>query len=97
MENFSIYIILYDGIFSVYYTVRQMTLKKVAGYILLALSCLAWAALFALPLFEISVGEVAALTTGLIVAGEATFFLGIALLGREAWEKIKAVFRIGKS
>ena len=70
-----------------------MALKKAAGYVLLALSCLAWAAIFALPLFEISVGEVAALTTGLIVAGEATFFLGITLLGREAWEKIKAVFR----
>jgi hypothetical protein len=69
-----------------------MALKKAAGYILLALSCLAWAAIFALPLFEISVGEIAALTTGLIVVGEATFFLGIALLGREAWEKIKAVF-----
>lgn len=68
-------------------------MKKAAGYILLAISCLVWAAIFALPLFEITVGEIAALTTGLIVAGEATFFLGIALLGREAWEKIKAVFR----
>ena len=77
--------------------VRQMVLKKAAGYILLALSCLAWAAIFALPLFEISVGQVAALTTGLIIAGEATFFLGIALLGREAWEKIKAIFRKAKS
>lgn len=77
--------------------VRQMTLKKVAGYILLALSCLAWAAIFALPLFEITVGEVAALTTGLIVVGEVSFFFGIALLGREAWEKIKAVFRKGRS
>jgi hypothetical protein len=69
-----------------------MALKKAAGYILLALSCLAWAVIFALPLFEISVGEIAALTTGLIVVGEATFFLGIALLGREAWEKIKAIY-----
>lgn len=73
-----------------------MALKKAAGYILLAISCLTWAAIFALPLFEISVGEAAALTTGLIVVGEATFFLGIALLGREVWEKIKAVFRKGK-
>ena len=72
-------------------------MKKAAGYILLTISCLAWVAIFALPLFEITVGEAAALTTGLIVAGEATFFLGIALLGREAWEKNKAVFRKGKS
>jgi len=46
-----------------------------------------------LPLFEIAVGEVAALPAVSIVAGEATFILGTALLGREAWEKIKAVFR----
>jgi hypothetical protein len=72
-----------------------MEIKKLAGYVLLALSCLAWAAIFALPFFEISVGEVAALTTGLMVAGEATFFLGVALLGREAWRKIKAVFKKG--
>lgn len=79
-----------------HFYVRQMALKKAVGYTLLAISCLAWAAVFALPLFDITVGEVAALTTGLIVAGEATFFLGIALLGREAWEKIKAVFWKGK-
>lgn len=73
-----------------------MELRKAAGYILLVFSCLAWAAIFALPLFEISIGEVAALTTGLIVVGEATFLLGIALLGRDAWDKIKAVFKKGK-
>ena len=76
--------------------VRHMALKKAAGYSLLALSCLAWAAILTLPLFDMSVGEAAALTTGLIVAGEATFFLGVALLGREALEKIKAVFRKGR-
>jgi hypothetical protein len=70
-----------------------MALKKTAGYILLALSCLAWAAILALPLFGFSLGEVAAITTGLIIAAEATFLLGVALLGREAWEKIKAMFR----
>ncbi|MEQ1813948.1 MAG: transporter suffix domain-containing protein [Candidatus Nitrotoga sp.] len=72
-------------------------MQKAAGYTLLALSCLAWAAIFALPLFDISLGEVAVLTTGLIVGSEAAFFLGIALLGREAWEKIKAIFRKRKS
>jgi len=74
-----------------------MALKKAIGFILLTLSCLAWAAILALPLFDISVGEGAALTTGLIVVGEITFFLGVALLGREGWEKIKEVFRKKKS
>ncbi len=70
-------------------------MRKACGYALLALSCIAWGVIFALPFFEISVGEAAALTTGLIVTGEATFFLGIALLGREVWNKIKAYFRKG--
>jgi hypothetical protein len=68
-----------------------MALKKVAGYFLLATSCLAWAAIFTLPLFEMTITALASVTTGLIIAGEVTFFLGIMLLGREAWGKIKAV------
>jgi hypothetical protein len=70
-----------------------MTIKKTIGYVLLVVSCLAWAAIISLPFFGISVGKVAALTTGLIIAGEAAFFFGVALLGREAWGKIKAIFR----
>ena len=71
-------------------------MKKACGYSLLALSFLAWGAILSLPLFQISVGVAAALTTGLIITSEATFYLGIALLGREAWEKIKAFFRKGR-
>lgn len=72
---------------------RQLTVRKASGYFLLGLSCLTWGAIAALPFFKISVGEAAALTTGLIIAGEASFVAGIALLGKETWEKIKAVFR----
>jgi len=71
-------------------------MRKACGYTLLALSFLAWGAILSLPLFQISVGVAAALTTGLIITSEATFYLGIALLGREAWEKIKAFFRKGR-
>jgi hypothetical protein len=70
-------------------------MRKAAGYTLLALSFLAWGAILTLPLFRISTGIAAALTGGLIITGEATFYLGIALLGREMWEKIKAFFRKG--
>jgi hypothetical protein len=73
--------------------VRQLAVRKASGYFLLGFSCLTWGAIASLPLFEISVGEAAALTTGLIIAGEASFLVGIALLGKETWEKIKAVFR----
>jgi hypothetical protein len=73
--------------------VRLLAMKKASGYFLLALSCLTWGTIAALPLFEISVGEAAAFTTGLIITGEVSFYFGIALLGKEAWEKIKALFR----
>ena len=68
-------------------------MRKAFGYTLLVLSFLAWGVILTLPLLRISVGVAAALTTGLIITSEATFYLGIALLGREAWEKIKAFFR----
>jgi len=71
-------------------------MRKAAGYTFLALSFLAWAAILTLPLFRFSTGMAAALTAGLIITGEATFYLGIALLGREAWEKLKAFFRKGR-
>lgn len=70
-----------------------MTLRKALGYSLVALSFAAWAAIFALPFFDISLGQGAALTTGLIVAGEASFFIGIALLGKEAWGMLKQIFK----
>lgn len=68
-------------------------MKKTIGYVLLVLSCVAWGAITTLPFFPISVGQAAAATTGLIILGEASFFLGVLLLGRETWEKIKALFR----
>jgi hypothetical protein len=49
-----------------------------------------------LPIFKISVGVAAALTVGLIIASEVCFYLGIALLGKEVWGKIKAFFRRGR-
>jgi hypothetical protein len=76
--------------------VRPTTIRKACGYTLLALSFLAWGVILAVPLFGISIGAAAALTTGLIIAGEVTFYLGIALLGKDVWDKIKAFFAIGR-
>jgi hypothetical protein len=70
---------------------QTISLKKASGYFLLVLSFLGWGVFFTLPLFEISVGEAAAFTTGLIIWSEAAFFFGIALLGKEVWGKVKAV------
>jgi len=68
-------------------------LKKVLGYICLVLSFVVWGIIAALPFMDISKGEVAAATTGLIISGEVLFILSIALLGKEVWEKIKGIFK----
>jgi len=73
---------------------KPTTIRTACGYSLLALSFLAWGAIFALPLFKISIGLAASLTTGLIIGSEVTFYFGIALLGEDVWDKIKAFFRI---
>jgi hypothetical protein len=68
-------------------------MRKVLGYFFVVLSFLPWAAIAALPFFDISIGMAAGITTALIVGAEISFFLGLALLGKEAWERIKAAFR----
>jgi hypothetical protein len=68
-------------------------MKKVLAYVLLALSVLAWGAIAALPLLDVSIATTAALTTALLVGGEISFFIGVTLLGKEAWEKMKSVFK----
>ena len=72
---------------------RHFAMSKAFGYFFVVLSFLPWAAIAALPFFDISIGMAAGITTGLIVGGEVSFFLGLALLGKEAWGRIKAAFR----
>ena len=68
-------------------------MKKLFAYVLLALSLVAWGAIAVLPLLKISIGTAAALTTALLIGGEISFFVGVTLLGRQAWEKMKSVFK----
>ncbi len=67
-------------------------MKKLIGYVFLVLSFLVWAVIAALPFMDMSNGELASATTALIISGEVLFLLAIALLGKEAWLKIKAIF-----
>ena len=76
-----------------FFRTHFLAMRKAFGYFLLVYSCLAYGMIAALPFFEISVGEAAAFITGLIISCEAAFLLGVALLGKEALAKIKAVFR----
>ena len=68
-------------------------MRKALGYFFVILSLLPWAAIAALPFFDVSIGMAAGITTGLLVGAEVSFVLGLALLGKEAWERIKAAFR----
>ncbi len=68
-------------------------MRKAAGYVLIVLSFVAWAAIAALPFMDVSIGSAAAITTALVIGGEVSFFAGVALLGKEAWNKVKSVFK----
>ncbi len=67
-------------------------MRKIFGCVFLVLSVLAWVAIAALPFLSLSAGEAAGITAGLLIAGEVLFFVGVALLGKEVWGKIKASF-----
>lgn len=71
-------------------------LKKSIGYMFLALSLMAWAAIALLPFIDISKVQVAGTTTFLIITGELLFWAAIILLGKEVWEKIKSTFKRNK-
>ena len=71
-------------------------MKKKVGYALLMLSFVPWGMIVLLPFLDFTLGQIAAATTALIIAGECFFYLGILLLGREAWEKIKALLSFKK-
>ena len=71
-------------------------MKKTFGYLFLVLSFVVWGVIAALPFMDINCGEMAATTTTLIISGEVLFLVSIALLGKEAWLKIKAIFKSKK-
>jgi len=71
-------------------------MKKTVGYILLVLSFVSWAVIVLLPFLDLSKGQIAGVTTILIIAGEIAFLASIALLGKEAWGHIKAIFKSKK-
>jgi hypothetical protein len=56
---------------------------KLIGYIILGISILIWLLIPVFPFLSFSVGKIAGITTGLIVAGEITLYLNIFLIGKE--------------
>lgn len=70
---------------------------KLAGFIILGLSVFIWLMIPVVPFLGFSVGKIAGITTGLIIAGEITFYLGIFLVGKEFLVKIKNWFKRRKN
>lgn len=64
-------------------------MTKILGFSLIALSTLAWIAVFIVPFLDFSVAQIAAIITVLIIFAEVTFYLAILLLGKPLWQKIK--------
>lgn len=70
---------------------------KLIGYIILGISLVFWGLILVVPFLGFSTGKIAAVTTGLIVGGEVTFYLSLFLIGKDFLVKIKNRFRVGKS
>lgn len=68
-------------------------MAKLAGYIIFGISCLLWGLILVVPFMGFSGGKIAGITTGLVIAGEITFYLSIFLIGKEFLDKIKNKFR----
>jgi len=68
-------------------------LKRGLGYFFLVLSVVGPSAIVVLPFLNLSGGQIAGATTVLLIVGEGAFVIGIALLGKEVWGRIKALFK----
>lgn len=70
-----------------------MTTRNIFGYTLVVVSFVVWGAIPALPFFNIPLTEAAVVATAMLVSSYVMFYLGIFLLGRQAWDKAKALWR----
>ena len=70
---------------------------KIIGYILLAISCLLFILIPVVPWFDFSKGQIAGITTVLIISGEVLFYLSLFILGRSFFDKIKARLKFWKA
>jgi len=61
--------------------------------LLLVLSALAALAVFALPFLGVTLAEGTVIAIGLVVIAEVGYFAGLALVGREVWQRLTALLR----
>jgi hypothetical protein len=70
---------------------------KIAGYIILGISCLLFILIPVVPWFDFSKTQIAGITAALLIAGEITFYLSLFILGKSFFEKIKSKFKFRKT
>jgi hypothetical protein len=68
---------------------RIQLLRKFLGYSLLLVSCLAWAALPAVPFLPLETTEKAQWGGGLFIFAEITWWTAMPLLGKEIMDLLK--------
>lgn len=66
--------------------------KRSLGWALIVTSFVLWGIIALLPFLGLTGAGIAAITTGLVIFGEITFWLGLLLVGRQAWDKMKYLF-----
>ncbi|MEM6583216.1 MAG: transporter suffix domain-containing protein [Pseudomonadota bacterium] len=71
-------------------------MKKAVGYTVLTLAMIAWGMIPLLPFIDLTLAQVAAATTFLLIAGELLFWGSVVLLGEEVWGGIKRLFKRNK-
>jgi hypothetical protein len=70
--------------------IQMKNMAKTAGYIILSVSVLLWLAIAVIPFLGYTKAQTAGIITGLIIAGEITFYLGIFLLGKTIYNALKS-------
>ena len=66
-----------------------MSWRKLIGFVLLIISCIAWAVLPVLPFLPYEAEELAAFGGAVFVFAEVTWWLAIPFLGREMFDFAK--------
>ena len=66
-----------------------MTPRQRAGVGAIILSFVLWGLIFALPFLDLPTKRVAAIGVALYISSYLVFFVGLRLLGRTLWEKLK--------
>lgn len=56
---------------------------KQLGVVLIVASCLVWLAIVAVPLLPLTLAMKAAIVSGLLISGEALFWCGALLVGKD--------------